>query len=67
MTASHVGDEVALVYLAVAITTGALVAHVLSRIAPWLPYTPTLLIIGVLTSLLKQWEDFVSTHIQSSI
>lgn len=46
--------QVALVYLMIAMVIGAFVAHLLSRIAPWLPYTPTLLIIGILESIANQ-------------
>ena len=61
------GSEVILVYMVMAITIGAIVSHILSRIAPWLPYTPTLLVIGVLTSIFGQFsEDCCGAHIYRS-
>lgn len=58
----HFGDETGLVFLILAITLGAAVAHVLSRVAPWLPYTPTLLMVGVLTASLDQVLEIDHVH-----
>jgi hypothetical protein len=49
------GGEVLMVFLLGAITIGAFVSHLLSRIAPWLQYTPTLLVLGMLTSFIGQF------------
>ena len=61
------GNEVILVYLVLAVTMGAMVSHVLSRIAPAVPYTPTLLVLGVLTSIFGQFtEECCGVHIYKS-
>ena len=65
------GGEVALVYLTLSIVIGAAVAHALSRYFPSVQYTPTLLIIGVLTSIAGQLASGVEgnyiTHIHQSL
>ena len=58
--------ELALVFLFLSIFIGAIVSHILSRVAPWLPYTPTLLIVGVLVALVDQFA-FTVPHIHESL
>jgi len=56
--------------LALGIALGALVTHLLSRFAPKVPYTPTLLLLGVLASIIKRFclsrestpEAYASLH-----
>ena len=67
MAGGAMGGEVALVYLMIAVSIGAAVAHLLSRVAPWLPYTPTLLIIGMITSLMNRAQDGWSPHVDASM
>ena len=59
---AHVGGETALVFLMVTLTLGALVAHALSRVAPWLPYTPTLLLVGMFTAVVDEAHEFNHVH-----
>ena len=72
LSATGPGGEVALVYMTLALTIGALVSHGLSRLCPTIQYTPTLLIIGVLTSIVGQYTRGVYTntfvvHLQRSL
>ncbi len=61
----HYGDETGLVFLIIAVGMGAAVAHGLSRVAPWMPYTPTLLMVGVLTASLDQVLEV--DHVRQSL
>ena len=67
MSGEHYGGQVALVYLMIVIAIGCFVAHLLSRLAPWMPYTPTLLVVGVLTSVANQLQGQASTIVHDSI
>jgi hypothetical protein len=72
LSAAGPGGEVALVYMTIALTIGALVSHGLSRLCPTIQYTPTLLIIGVLTSVVGQYtkDQYTNTfalHLQRSL
>mgnify|MGYP006161394813 CR=1 FL=1 len=55
------GGESALVFLIWCLFVGAIVSHFCSRRAPWLPYTPTLLVVGVLTALVEYLSGSSST------
>ena len=50
----HEMAEAAVLLIVIAIIVGTATQHLLSRVAPWLPFTPCLLVIGIVLALLEQ-------------
>ena len=62
----HTGGAVLLAAPMASLLIGALLAHLSSRFCPWLPYTPTLALIGILVAYIAL-EQGECSHMRGSI